>query len=205
MQTTLFIDGENFLHKVEDILCKAKLVKHKTDITKLDIQYLIRSALTEYRVSKVIYYGAKVKLYPKYPDLLAKSKQVVEAQRRLKRNLTNQGIDYLICGLVRLYAPSKCKNCSHVTPVFKEKGVDVKMAVDAITFARDHIMKRALICSSDSDMKPMIAELQRQKVQVAYVGFMDRPNGGLTKQCDATVLFRDSEIIESYKRVNKSA
>ena len=78
--------------------------------------------------------------------------------------------------------------------LFKEKGVDVRLAVDAISMAADKKIKTAIICSSDSDMQPVVAELQRRKVRVIYLGFHLQPNRGLSYTCDETVLIRKNEL-----------
>ena len=78
--------------------------------------------------------------------------------------------------------------------VFKEKGVDVHLAVDAVDLAGDQAITTAVICSSDSDLQPAITKLKRRGVEVIYVGFESLQNRGLTYTCDRTILFRDAEV-----------
>lgn len=200
--TVLFIDGENFLHKVEDILKAEKLIKHKTDIVRMDIQHLISTVLKDYSIKSAHYYGARVTPHDHIPEIAEKSRSVVDSQRRFIRNLRNQNIEFIVCGFVRLMEVKVCKKCGQKAYVFKEKGVDVRIAVDAISMARNGVLGTALLCSSDSDMQPMIAELQKQNVNVIYVSFEGKPNGNLTRQCDGTVAFRKSEIIEAFTKAN---
>jgi len=83
----------------------------------------------------------------------------------------------------------------HETLTFKEKGVDVKIAVDMITLACNNELETAIIGSSDSDLQPAIKELQNRKVLRIYLGFEDSPNKGLTFTTNRTILIRNSEVI----------
>ncbi len=57
-------------------------------------------------------------------------------------------------------------------------------------------MDTAIICSSDSDLQPAIAELKKRKIKVVYIGFQMNPNKGLTFTTDETILFRNNEILQ---------
>ena len=100
-------------------------------------------------------------------------------------------------GNVRMYPLTKNKL------LFKEKGVDVRLAIDAVSMAADKKLKTAVVCSSDSDMQPLVAELQRRKVRVIYLGFHIQPNKGLSYTANETVLIRKNElkkyIVDSYQ------
>jgi uncharacterized LabA/DUF88 family protein len=115
-------------------------------------------------------------------------------QRYLKTNLEKQGFEFLIAGNVR----TQTVKVDHKTKViFKEKGVDVKIAVDLVTMACDKKIKTAIICSSDSDLQPAIQEIRKRKVEVIYTGFKINPNKGLIYTTNKTVLFKNSEILRA--------
>lgn len=82
--------------------------------------------------------------------------------------------------------------------IFKEKGVDVKISVDLVIAACDKKLKTAIICSSDSDLQPVIKEIRDRGVEVIYLGFEINPNKGLMYTTDRTILIRDFEILESF-------
>ena len=65
-------------------------------------------------------------------------------------------------------------------------------------------MDAAIICSSDSDLQPAIAELKKRKIKVMYLGFQTNPNKGLTYTADETILFRNNEIIQVCPKKHKS-
>ena len=81
--------------------------------------------------------------------------------------------------------------------IFREKGVDVRLAVDLVSLSCDKSIDRAIICSSDSDLQPAIAETRKRGVEVIYLGFENSPNKGLTFTTHRTVLFRNSEIAQA--------
>ena len=99
-----------------------------------------------------------------------------------------QGYEFVIAGNVRAQ-----KIDSKI--VFREKGVDVKIAVDLVSLACDKKLTTAILCSSDSDLQPAIKELKERNVEVIYLGFETSPNKGLTYTTDRTILLRNSEVV----------
>jgi len=200
----LYIDGENFLFKVADILKANKLIKEKSDITKLKISYLKELLSKQKKINDISFYAAKLHKYKESKTLERKSEVLIEAQRRLKRYLTNDNVSFITSGHVRLqsYIPADKKHREKVS--FKEKGVDVRLAIDIMANVCDKKAKTVFLASSDSDMIPVVREVQKRGATVVYVGFATQPNHGLIATCDQSILFRDDEIIESYKQANKT-
>ncbi len=190
MDTYLFIDGENFLYKVEDALRESGIPKHKIDSNRLNLSSLIAEVLKGYKITKKTFYSAKLRMFSDTQD---KSRILINKQRILKQNLEKQGFEFLIAGNVR---PQSITANGKTTYVFKEKGVDVKIAVDLVSLCCDKKMDTAILCSSDSDLQPAITEIKRRGVKVVYLGFEISPNKGLTFTCNKTILFRNSEILK---------
>jgi len=187
----LFIDGENFLHKVEDVFRKEKINIKKGEIAKININFLLNIALEKYKITRKIFYAAKLHYNPKTKD---KSLELILSQRYLKSNLQKQGFEFLIAGNVRgqeVTVDGKTKI------IFREKGVDVKIAVDLVAMAADKKIKTAIICSSDSDLQPAVQELRTRGVEVVYLGFGFQPNKGLIYTTNETILFRNAEILKA--------
>ena len=191
-QTVLFIDGENFLHKIEDVIKQENLKKTLIDTSSINIDNLLLKPLTGIKLDRKIFYAAKLRIHP---DTIKKSQQLVDSQRRLKNNLTNQGFEFVLAGNVRA---QEIKSGKEKTLVFKEKGVDVRIAVDMVAMACDGQIKTAILCSSDSDLQPAVAELKKRKVEIIYLGFENNPNKGLTYTTDRTILIRNSEVDQSF-------
>ncbi len=87
-----------------------------------------------------------------------------------------------------------------VVECFREKGVDVKIAVDLVTNACDKIIKTAILCSSDSDLQPAVKEAMKRGIEIIYLGFEFNPNKGLSYTTNRTILIRNSEVLSAYKK-----
>ncbi|MFH1295329.1 MAG: NYN domain-containing protein [bacterium] len=188
MTTHLFIDGENFLHKLEDALIQERIEKKKIDSVHVDLKKLIQLALPNERIAISTFYAAKLRVHE---ASRAKSLKLIQEQRILKTNLEKQGFTFVLAGNVR---PQTVTVDGKSKTIFREKGVDVRLAVDLVSLSCDKVIQRAIICSSDSDLQPAIAEIRKRGVEVIYLGFEISPNKGLTFTTNRTVLFRNSEI-----------
>ncbi|MEK9186514.1 MAG: NYN domain-containing protein [Patescibacteria group bacterium] len=189
MQTILFIDGENFVKKIRAVFESENKPKPKFDT--YNFRDLLDKVLKDIAIDKTIFYFAHLK---EHPDTEEKSKQLIEEQRLLKNHLQQQNFEVALFGRVRgqIEVDSRGKK----SLVFKEKGVDVKIAVDMVTAACDGKLKAAIIGSSDSDLQPAIAELKKRNVERIYLGFEMMPNKGLTYTTNRTILIRNSEVLE---------
>jgi DNA-binding LacI/PurR family transcriptional regulator len=116
-QTILFIDGENFIHKIEDVLRKHPK-GNKVDVASFNFNKIFRSPLQEYKITRKIFYA-------------------------------------------------------------------------------DKLLKTAILCSSDSDLQPAVQEAKKRGIEVVYLGFGFQPNKGLMYTTNATVVFRDAEILKA--------
>ena len=189
-QTILFIDGENFLHKIRDILKKCP-EGNKVDIASLNFNKIFKTPLYEYKITRKIFYVAKLHFHPETKE---KSEKLLKSQRKLKNTLLKQKFEFLIAGNVR---GQKITIDGKTKIIFREKGVDVKIAVDLVSLAADKVIKTAILCSSDSDLQPAVQEVRQRGIEVVYLGFGFQPNKGLTYTTNKTVLFRDSEILKA--------
>jgi len=81
--------------------------------------------LTGIKVDRRLFYFGKL---VKHSETLEKSAKLIENQRKLKTSLEKQGFEIVIAGRIRGHL-EKCQK-GHEMLVFKEKGVDVKLAVD---------------------------------------------------------------------------
>ncbi len=183
--TVLFIDGENFLHKIEEVLKMQRIKKQKVDMAKVDFTKLFTQTLENLQVSRKIFYAAKLHVHPETKE---KSENLVKFQRKLRNSLLSQRFEFIMAGNVR---GQKVGN----KIIFREKGVDVKIAVDLVSFAADKLITTAIICSSDSDLQPAVQELKKRNVEVIYLGFEINPNKGLAVTTNRMILFRNSEIL----------
>ena len=188
MGTVLLIDGENFKGKVESVF--AELNQKKPDWRTYGFKGLIDKVLAGISVDRKIFYSARLK---EYPDTLQKSKQLIEEQRLLKTRLENSCFEFVIAGRVRGYDNVGSGGSKLI---FKEKGVDVKIAVDMVSWACDEKVKSIILASSDSDLQPAISEVRKRGIECIYLGFESQPNKGISYTTNRTILIRNSEILE---------
>ena len=186
MKVILFIDGRNFLDKIRSVVGQKDI-----DFSIYNFKGLIDKVLSEIKTDERTFYFGKL---IEHPDTIEKSKELIEKLRLLKASLEKQKFRVILAGRVRGHI-EKCVK-GHETLTFKEKGVDVKLAVDMITLACDNKLKTAIIGSSDSDLQPAIKELKDRKIERIYLGFEDNPNKGLTYTTNRTILIRNSEVLE---------
>jgi uncharacterized LabA/DUF88 family protein len=189
MENILFIDGRNFISKIESIFALNN--KKDIDLSIYNFIGLLNKVLSEIKIDKKIFYISRL---IKYQETKEKSEELIKKQRNLKNNLEKQGFEVIFAGRVRANM-GRCPN-GHETLVFREKGVDVRIAVDMVTFACDKRLNTAIIASSDSDLQPAIRELEKRKVERIYLGFENSPNKGLTFTTNRTILIRNSEVLE---------
>jgi len=77
----------------------------------------------------------------------------------------------------------------------REKGVDVKLAVDLVIGATDDLYDTAVIISSDTDLIPAIKYvLNGKKKKVEYIGFAGAPSLGMIKECSTQRLFAKEDL-----------
>jgi uncharacterized LabA/DUF88 family protein len=189
MKNILFIDGRNFISKMEEIISPNS--QQEVDFSIYNFKGLISKVLKDINIDRTIFYFGRI---VEHPDTVEKSKILIEKQRILKTHLENQGFEVILAGRVRGHM-EECPR-GHEMLVFKEKGVDVKIAVDMLNLAFKKELKTVVIASSDSDLQPAIKNLEDFGIERVYLGFENKPNKGLTFTTNRTILIRNSEIIE---------
>lgn len=190
-QTILFIDGENFIFKIEQVLKRNKIKLDEFDISTCRFDELIATALQGIKVSKKFFYIARLHMHASDTE---KSGELIKDQKELQETLTKQGFKIVVAGNVRA---QKMWVDNEKKFVFREKGVDVRIAVDLVSLAADRHMQTAILCSSDSDLQPAVKEVIKRDVEMVYLGFQMQPNRGLTYTSDKTILIKNEDILHA--------
>lgn len=187
--TALLIDGENFKGKIEAIF--KELGKPVPRWHEYNFKGLFEKVLQGVLLTRKVFYFAKIK---EHPQTLKKSRELIEDQRLLKTHLEKSGFEVVLSGRVR----GQFENgfLGKKILIFKEKGVDVKIAVDMVSMACDAKVKEIILGSSDSDLHPAINEIKLRSVRCAYLGFETGLNIGLSKNANRTILIRNEEVLE---------
>ncbi|MEK7651048.1 MAG: NYN domain-containing protein [Patescibacteria group bacterium] len=192
MESVLLIDGENFKRKMKSVFLsygRKEPIWHE-----YDFKGIFGKVLYGVNIDRKIFYFGRIK---EDPATLKKSQELIQEQRLLKTHLERQEFEVEFAGRVRGqlgdgFLGKKIK-------IFKEKGVDVKIAVDMVTWSCDKKVNNIILASSDSDLQPAIKEVKNRGVYCIYLGFSLDPNKGLTASTNKTFLIRDSEIFEFEK------
>ena len=148
----IFIDGANLFHG-----CNNYKKGYKLDLLKL------RDELTAGRkLVDVHHYGA----------IPAKSSERFAGQKRFLDMLRYNGFKVSAIPLKTHRVTVKCEYCGmeNQTTEQVEKGVDIALATDLISFAMDNQYDTAIIVSGDYDYFRAIEEVQRRgkRVEIAY-------------------------------------
>jgi len=190
METFLLIDGENFKGKIRSVFKDAG--KNRPTWHEYNFKGLLDKVFNGLKIPRKIFYFARIK---EHEDTKDKSRQLIQEQRLLKTHLENQGFEVVLTGRVRGIEEDSKKKIL----IFKEKGVDVKIAVDMVLIACDKQAKEIILGSSDSDLQPAIKAVRERGVSCVYLGFENQPNKGLSYTTNKTILIRNSEVLEFEK------
>jgi len=115
-----------------------------------------------------------------------KGQELVSGQQKFFSNLENDGF---VIKRGRIMPTGK---------TYKEKGTDVKIAVDLIVGAVDNLYDTAILVSSDTDLIPAISYIKYKQKKLEYVGFAHSPSLGMQKYADLSRLLLPDDI-EKFK------
>ena len=192
MARLLFIDGENFKGKLRFVFREAG--KAKPVWNEYDFKGLLDKVLAGIELDRKVFYFARIKAHEESKE---KSRQLVEEQRLLKTHLEQQGFEVILSGRVR--GQMEEGSSGKKVLVFREKGVDVRIAVDMVSVACDKKAEEIVLGSSDSDLQPAVSETKARGVNCVYLGFEAQPNKGLSYTTARTILIRNAEVFEFEK------
>ena len=197
MATYLFIDGENFKGKMRSVFRDAG--KQRPVWHDYDFNGLLNKVLNGITIDRRIFYFARIK---EHKESMEKSRQLIEEQRLLKTHLEQQNFEVILSGRVRGQVEDGRWMRGKVL-IFREKGVDVRIAVDMMATACDQKADEIILGSSDSDLQPAIKEIRERGVRCVYLGFEAQPNKGISYNTSRTILIRNSEVLEFEKTGDK--
>jgi len=175
-KVAIYIDGNNFYKYLKDK--EINLPRGvKFDFTKF-VDFL---AGERELISKRYYIGIA-----RNTDNTQKSKEIVSGQQKFLSIIRNEG--FIIKQGRVMYDGGK----------IREKGTDVKIAVDLVVGAVDDLYDVAILVSSDTDLIPAIRYVKYRKKKLEYVGFAHAPSLGIQKYADLSRLLLPDDI-EKFK------
>ncbi len=196
----VFIDGENFRRSTT-----SQLGEGKEAIFDLNIVGLLRDILglgPEMGLSAA-YYSSRIKLplgYQPSKVTLEKVLAIRQFNRAWVPRLKQQGIEYIKAGSLKVKSSDKCDSCGSVADRLKEKGVDVRLAVDIVDNSRDEDIA---VFSSDSDLIPAIVNRRGKGGEVTYICYSDFVNRAVAASASETVTITQKKLLQHWSRRNE--
>ncbi|MCX6809670.1 MAG: NYN domain-containing protein [Candidatus Berkelbacteria bacterium] len=166
----VIFDGSNFYHGI-------KRISPKTHLTGFKYRKLIE-IITDTKNNKIEYCVGEVK----YNNRSEKVKRLFASQQKLFFNLEQQEIEIKKGYMLK------------TNGVYREKGVDVRIALDILRGALKNEYNRCFVISSDTDLIPAIQDAQTEDKKVIYVGFGDNLSFALRAVCSQTIIISRQTI-----------
>src|SRR4030042_2672204 len=168
----IFLDGSNFYHRLKD---KELDFKNLLNFNyKKFAEWLSYGRLT----INCIYYVGLVRKEKGN----SKSEELVKNQQKLFANLKKQGWE-VKTGFMMVHDKD-----------YKEKGVDVKLAIDILDMAYQNKYDTAIVVSSDTDLIPAIVRAKELGKKIEYIGFSHRPSFAMQRYADLSRLLGKIEL-----------
>lgn len=172
----VFIDGNNFYFKLKELTSR---LDSKFSLLNFNFKAFSEWLVKPNELREIRYYLGVISRRKNDN----KSEELYANQQRLFRKLQKQNIIITLSQLIR-----------HPDKTYHEKGVDVRLAVEMIRFAREDKYDQAYLVSSDTDLVAAVEEAQRFGKTVQYVGIPKGQSFGLSKVADDVRLLRPEEI-----------
>lgn len=174
----VFIDGNNFYFKLKELVSK---LDGRYSLLNFDFRKFSEWLVVPNKLEEIHYYLGVIRRQKNN----GKSEKLYANQQRLFRNLQKQNIAITLGQLIR-----------HPDKTYHEKGVDVRLAVEMIRFARENKYDIAYLLSSDTDLVAAVEEVCASGKKVQYVGIPKGQSYGLSSVADDVRLLRTEEIKE---------
>ena len=175
----VFIDGSNFYFRLKDLVFTLGV---QLNLLDFHFRHFLEWLVKPHELIEVRYYVGAVKRQNS-----DKSERMFADQQRLLARLQQQDVSVTLGQLIR-----------HPDKSYHEKGVDVRLAVEMIRFAREGKFDRAYLISSDTDLVAAVEEVRLLGKKIQYVGTAKGQSFGLSKTCNDTRLIRAEEVREFF-------
>lgn len=193
----VYLDGENVVHQLVEAARRLKLVKSRDGIIGLDIVGLLRILLKQEELT-VKYYTTTIRLIRTDPILEQRSREMMDWNRDWTNELLRQNIQIIKAGKLKLRDGALCPNCGHQETIFREKGVDVRLAVDLLVDSDAD--KQLVVWSSDADLVPAIQVAKHRGARVKNIAHVDHLNKGVSYSCGEWQTYNDKQLKALFRK-----
>ena len=166
----VLIDGGNFYHKLKDLKLH--------NLLKFDFSEFAKMLAHDQAIVQATYYVGKVRT-----DGTKKAQRMFNNQRKLLAHLKRQSFNYSLGYLMKADGE------------YREKGVDVNIAVDMLVAVYENICDRIILVSSDTDLLPVINKAREKKMKVEYIGFSHKPSLAMIARCTEPRLLKKEDLL----------
>lgn len=170
----VYIDGGNTYRRLKELGIPEKLAR-------MDYSAFIEHLVGDRELVSKRYYVGIVRNV----DGSEKAEKMVKNQQKFLDNLKAEGFEV------------KHGKIMYDDGNIREKGVDVKLALDLVVGAVDDIYDTAIVISSDTDLIPAIKYVcKAKKKNVEYIGFGSNPSIGMIKESSVPRVFSNTDMIK---------
>lgn len=169
-RTIVLIDGSNFYFKLKDLRFHHLLL--------FDFSKFIKSLIGDNKLVRVSYYVGKIRT-----DKTEKTQKLFDSQRKLLAHLRKHKINYSLGYLLKSDG------------VYREKGVDVNMAVDMLVAVYENLCDSIVLISSDTDLLPAVKKAKEKGKTVEYIGFSHKPSVAMVANCSKSRLLVKEDLM----------
>lgn len=175
MRAIIFIDGNNFYHRLKYLTANSKNIS----LLSFDFIEFCKWLCKNNEMIEIRYYIGAVR---RQKDN-AKSETMYANQQRLFFKLQRYNVKIIQGQLIQ-----------HRDKSYHEKGVDVRLAVEMIRLARQNKYDIAYLLSSDTDLVPAVEEVLSLNKKVKYVGAAENQSFGLSKVTKNYLILRPEDV-----------
>lgn len=157
-RSVVLIDGSNFYFKLKDLKLQ--------QLIKFNFSGFAKTLSRSGEITYSAYYVGKIRT-----DGSQKAEKMLADQQKLFAHLQKHNFKYSLGYLLK----SDGK--------FREKGVDVNIAVDMLVATYENLCDRIILVSSDTDLLPAIKKAKEKGKVVEYIGFSHKPSIAMVANC----------------------
>lgn len=199
MKTIVYIDGENLIHQLVEVLKVEKVIKDRSELVYFRLRKLLESSLEDLgEINEIRYYGTKLREYKFDSDVQNRSLKKIAWSAKWSNVLQRDSIKYVKSGVLKVRDGEECRSCKQVRSVFQEKGVDVRIATDIVFEAIAADVDRIVLVSSDTDLLPAL-ERVKDKVEIIYLTHEAKITRAITQVAHKTRTYTSAAVTDSFK------
>lgn len=166
----ILIDGNNFYHRLRELDLSGLLA--------FDYAAFANFLAGTKKLVRAQYYIGAVREKADDPH----SRILMANQQKLSTNLWKHGWHIQLGDMLKNEG------------IYREKGVDVRIAVDLVAGAYEDQYDHAVLVSSDSDLIPALEKVRSKGKKVTYVGFSHKPSHALIEYSDVRRLLTREDV-----------